>query len=129
MVRLPPKLLFVGSFPPRECGIATFTKDIVDNYDARPGSRIDVIAVGDLDGRRYAYRPQVRAELAAHKHASYYATANLINAHPCAIVNVQHEYGLFGGAHVESCTDLLEACAKPVVLTLHTVLPAPEEGH
>ena len=28
-----PRTLFMGSFPPRECGIATFTKDIVDAFD------------------------------------------------------------------------------------------------
>jgi len=42
--------LFVGSFPPRECGIATFTEDLVNGYDAATASRSDVVAIDDRPG-------------------------------------------------------------------------------
>ena len=45
-----PQMLFLGSFPPRECGIATFMKDVVDNFDAAFGSRSSVIAIDEPGG-------------------------------------------------------------------------------
>jgi glycosyltransferase involved in cell wall biosynthesis len=53
----------------------------------------------------------------------------VINAHPAQLLNVQHEYGLFGGPDGEWFLDLLESLDKPVVVSLHTVLPDPNENH
>ena len=58
---------------------------------------------------------------------SYKATAQFINEHPADVLNIQHEYGLFGGERGEMLVDLLRAVEKPIVLTLHTVLPEPDE--
>ncbi|HEY9085845.1 MAG TPA: glycosyltransferase family 4 protein [Candidatus Tyrphobacter sp.] len=116
--------LFVGSFPPRECGIATFTKDIVDGYDAHTGSRSDVVTIDDGSGG-YVYGSQVIARIDEVERNSYYAAAALVNRHPCSVVNIQHEYGLFGGENGAWCLDFMGALRKPVVLTMHTVLPEP----
>ncbi len=121
--------LFVGSFPPRECGIATFTKDVVDSYDAYSESRSDVVALEDRSSSWYAYGSQVIGRIKEDDRRSYYAAASLINRHPCGVVNIQHEYGLFGGENGEWCLDFIGALKKPVVLTLHTVLPAPSSEH
>ncbi len=43
----PPRLLFLGSFPPRECGIATFMKDVIDSVDDQLGTRSAVIAIDE----------------------------------------------------------------------------------
>jgi glycosyltransferase involved in cell wall biosynthesis len=43
------------------------------------------------------------------------------------LLNIQHEYGLFGGERGEWLVDLLRSLRKPAVLTLHTVLPEPDE--
>jgi|SRR5579875_21311 len=120
--------LFVGSFPPRQCGIATFTQDVVEHVDRDLGSLSDVIAIDDV---AYTYRhgSRVIGKLLQNDHASYYRMASLIKQHPCSIVNIQHEFGLFGGEHGEWCVDLIQNCGKPVALTLHTVLPHPSAGH
>jgi len=43
------------------------------------------------------------------------------------VLNIQHEYGLFGGERGEWLVDLLDEVNKPVAITLHTVLPEPDE--
>jgi glycosyltransferase involved in cell wall biosynthesis len=58
---------------------------------------------------------------------SYHDVAAIVNAHPAQMLNIQHEYGLFGGERGEWLIDLLQAVEKPVALTLHTVLPEPDE--
>ncbi len=117
--------LFVGSFPSRECGIATFTKDIVDSYDAHGRSRSHVVAIDDRSDFGYVHDSRVIGRIKANERPSYYEAASLANRHRCGVVNIQHEYGLFGGQNGEWCLDFISALKKPVVLTLHTVVPAP----
>ena len=45
------------------------------------------------------------------------------------VVNIQHEYGLFGGEEGEWVVDLIRGVCKPVVTSLHTVLPEPSPEH
>ncbi|MEO6835721.1 MAG: glycosyltransferase family 4 protein [Candidatus Tumulicola sp.] len=121
-----PRVLFMGSFPPRECGIATFTKDLVEGHDAFAGSHSGVVAIDDPAACGYLYDSRVIVRIKQADRDSYAAAAALVNRHECDVVNVQHEYGLFGGVHGEWCNDFIGALNKPVVLTLHTVLPRPD---
>lgn len=123
-----PRVLFLGSFPPRECGIATFTKDVVDCYDAL-AHKGEVIAVDEPGGASRTYPPCVVARLSEDDRASYRDVAAIIDAHPAALLNIQHEYGLFGGQDGEWILDLLRRIEKPVVTSLHTVLPESSEHH
>lgn len=122
-----PRVLFLGSFPPRECGIATFTKDVVDSFERQYGVQSDVIAVDEPGGDVRRYSPQVIARLQERDRASYSEVAAFINHHPSDVLNIQHEYGLFGGERGEWLIDLLRQVDKPIVLTLHTILPEPDE--
>ncbi len=123
------RALFVGSFPPRQCGIATFTRDLVDSYDACVGIRSDVVAIDDRSGFNYAYGSRVVARLKEDDLPTYREAAARINALPANVVNVQHEYGLFGGDEGAWAVELLAAVRKPVVLTMHTVLASPSTNH
>jgi glycosyltransferase involved in cell wall biosynthesis len=124
---LPPRALFLGSYPPRECGIATFTKDVVDSYNRAFGVSSQVIAIDEPGGEMRRYGSEVVARLAEQEHLSYTDIAGFVNRHPADLLNIQHEYGLFGGERGEWLVDLLQALHKPVVLTMHTVLPEPDE--
>jgi glycosyltransferase involved in cell wall biosynthesis len=119
----------LGSFPPRECGLATFTKDVVDGLVARADVQCDVIAIDEPGGEARMYGPHVVARLKRDDRASYATVAAFINAHPASSVLVQHEYGLFGGEDGVAFLDLLGAIRKPVVVALHTILPAPSAHH
>jgi glycosyltransferase involved in cell wall biosynthesis len=43
------------------------------------------------------------------------------------LVNIQHEYGLYGGEQGEYLIAFLELLKKPIVITMHTVLKHPDE--
>jgi polysaccharide biosynthesis protein PslF len=126
---LPPHALFLGSYPPRECGIATFTKDMVDAYDRAFGFSSPVIAIDEPGADVRRYPPEVIGRIAEADRSSYAAAARYVNQYPVELVNIQHEYGLFGGERGEWLVDFLRLLEKPVVLTLHTVLPEPDEAY
>lgn len=126
---LPPQVLFLGSYPPRECGIATFTKDVVDAYDRAFGFSSPVIAIDEPDAEVRRYPPEVVARIKEQSRESYARAAELVSVYPIELVNVQHEYGLFGGERGEWLVDFIRILQKPVVLTMHTVLPDPDEDY
>ncbi|MGZ3498648.1 MAG: glycosyltransferase family 4 protein [Vulcanimicrobiaceae bacterium] len=124
-----PRTLFMGSFPPRECGIATFTKDVVDSFDRAFGTKSEIIAIDEAGGEVRKYGPEVVARLQQESYESHKDVAAIVNAHPADVLNIQHEYGLFGGDRGEWLIDTLRLIEKPVALTLHTVLPEPDEQY
>jgi glycosyltransferase involved in cell wall biosynthesis len=97
------------------------------SFDASLGTRSDVVAIDEPGGEGRRYPSEVVARLREEDRASYAEIARFIDEHPAPILNIQHEYGLFGGERGEWICDLMEAVHKPVVLTLHTVLPEPDE--
>ncbi len=125
----PPRALFLGSYPPRECGIATFTKDMVDAYDRAFGLETPVIAVDEPGAHVRRYPAEVIGRIAEEERGSYEAAAQFVNGYPVDLVNIQHEYGLFGGERGEWLVDFMRLLEKPVVLTMHTVLPDPDETY
>ncbi len=126
---LPPRALFLGSYPPRECGIATFTKDVVDAYDLAFHLDSPVIAVDEPGAEVRRYGREVVSRIAEQDRNSYAAAADFVNRYPADLVNVQHEYGLFGGERGEWLVDFIRLLEKPVALTMHTVLPEPDESY
>ena len=90
--------LFLATFPPRQCGIATFTRDLIAAADRATGGFSEVVAVDDAQpGVSYAYSGRVVKRLRQHDRASYAEVARYVNAHSAATLNVQHEFGIFGG--------------------------------
>jgi glycosyltransferase involved in cell wall biosynthesis len=122
-------MLFLGSFPPRECGIATFMKDVVDSYDAAFNTTSAVIAIDEPGSEGRAYPNQVVARLDQNDRDSYRSIAHFVDAYPCDALNIQHEYGLFGGDDGAWVVELIENVRKPVITSLHTVLPEPSAEH
>jgi glycosyltransferase involved in cell wall biosynthesis len=64
-----------------------------------------------------------------NKISDYIAAAGHINASDLQVVNLQHEFGLFGGPEGRHVARLLEKLKKPVVTTIHTVLQEPTLGY
>ena len=104
-------------------------KDVVDSYDEAFGSHSAVIAIDEPGGEGRAYPAQVVGRLVQHDHDSYRRIAEFVNEYPCDVLNIQHEYGLFGGEEGEWVVDLIAGVRKPVVTSLHTVLPDPSPQH
>jgi glycosyltransferase involved in cell wall biosynthesis len=118
--------VFVASYPPRECGIATFTRDLVAAIDRRNESSPGHIVALNDPGHSYAYPAAVKWQIERDLAASYDEAAEFLNEAPYEVVNVQHEYGLFGGTRGAHLLPLLDGLHKPVVLSMHTTLPNPD---
>ena len=124
----PTTCLFLGSFPPRECGIATFTKDVVDSYDSASMER-----ARSLRSKSRAAKPASiadrRREAGARRSRFIRGARALRQPASLRALNIQHEYGLFGGEDGEWIVDLIALVRKPVIVSLHTVLPDPSPNH
>ena len=120
------QIAFLGNHLPRQCGIATFTTDL-SGAIAGEFSNTDcfVVAMNDT-GKRYAYPPRVRFEVAESNIASYRGAADFLNANKIDVVSVQHEYGIFGGKAGNYLLTLLRKLRMPIVTTVHTVLGKPD---
>jgi len=116
---------FLSTYPPRECGLATFTEDLINEIDKIGKVRSSVIAVSN--GEVYD-DPRVEYKISQHKHAEYFRTALWINNHLDLLV-IEHEYGIFGGECGEYILDLAKNLKIPFIITTHTVLqdPSPKQ--
>lgn len=125
-----PCILYVSSFPPRECGIATYTKRLTTAIDKEfnPGIKSRILAINDNGTSIYNYPKKVIMQIRESEMEDYIKRAYEINRRPdIKVVNIQHEYGLFGGEQGEYLMPFLELLKKPFVITMHTVLPHPDE--
>ncbi len=122
-------ILYVGTFPPRACGIATFTKDLTDTMDEkfRPLLKSEVLAINDNEAC-YNYNDKVKFQLDETDIDAYIQLAREINnSNAIKIINIQHEFGIFGGENGSHILHFLDTIEKPVVITLHTVEANPDE--
>jgi glycosyltransferase involved in cell wall biosynthesis len=117
-------ILNVSTYPPRLCGIASFSKDLRDSL-VSAGHHVWIAAISDDDG--YTYPPEVYCEIRQDCKDDYIKTARLINnSQQIQVVIIQHEYGIFGGTDGEYLLDFVSVLEKPYLLVTHTVLPQPE---
>jgi polysaccharide biosynthesis protein PslF len=114
------RVAYFSTYSPRQCGIATFTKDLISSIDQVNGLKQSVIAINEK-GALYAYGKRVRLSIGRDSPKDYVGAAEYINSSGIDLVNLQHEFGLFGGEYGEFITIFLEKINKPVITTLHTV--------
>jgi glycosyltransferase involved in cell wall biosynthesis len=119
------RIAFVGDYLPRQCGIATFTSDLLSAVAAEhPRSQCFAVPVNDIEGG-YDYPDVVRFEIEEQDLTSYQRAADFLNIDNVDIVCVQHEFGIYGGPAGRHLLALLRELRMPVVTTLHTVLNEP----
>jgi glycosyltransferase involved in cell wall biosynthesis len=109
---------FVSTYPPRRCGIASFTQDL-----ARATGGAEIVALHP-DDTGSPYPHEVRHRIHKHARADYTATARALSG-SVDVVSVQHEYGIWGGDDGAYVLDFVRALSVPAVATLHTVLRHP----
>lgn len=120
-----PEIAVLSSYPPRECGIATYSADLVTAISRLSKQTAKIIAIDEPDANR-SYPSNVIWRLQQNAPASYLDIATLVGRSNVEVVNIQHEYGLFGGEDGELLLTFMEKLPQPIVTTLHTVLPEPE---
>ena len=123
------RIAFVSSNLPRRCGIATFSADLMAAIKtADPRARFRVAAIDEPNEVR-PYGGEVRWRIRQGDASNYRVAAEAINRSNVDIVNVQHEFGLYGtwkdDVYDDHLRPFLETLRKPVVTTLHTVPPDP----
>ncbi|MGA7229256.1 MAG: hypothetical protein WBZ45_13720, partial [Acidimicrobiia bacterium] len=122
-----PVIGFVSTYPPTECGIATFTAAL---RMAMAGGRT---SGDDLPVVSLVHKPlQVPAPEVVYQHMvgdpdSLVSAVELLNKMDAVVI--QHEYGIYGGPDGDEILDLVASLRVPVLVVLHTVprLPTPRQ--
>ncbi len=123
-----PEILFISSFPPRECGIATYSADLIkalrDSFSR--SFKISVCAL-ETPSEKHSYSEDVKYTLDTTDPLAYNEIADYINRDSrIAMTVIQHEFGFFHEQE-ERFRRFLFSLVKPVMIVFHTVLPSPDE--
>jgi len=117
-------IAYVSSYSPRECGIATFTKNLVAATKQLGILRKPLVVAMNEKEAIYNYDRLVKCQIRRDFPEDYVKAAGYVNSSKADLVNLQHEFGLFGGEWGEYINCFLEKIQKPVVSTLHTLSPS-----
>lgn len=123
---------YLATYPPRKCGIGTFTHDLAKNVSNHYGEELSAkgsVSVAALNDRPegYDYDSEVGFEINAKNKLDYRKAADYVNLSNTKVVNIQHEFGIFGGEDGDNLLPFLENIRKPVISTLHTILKTPSD--
>lgn len=123
-------ILCMSTFPPRECGIATFAKDLTTAMDKKfsPTIKVKILAMNKDAINIYNYPDDVIYQINDEEVQEYIDVAKKINENNAIkIVNIQHEFGIFGGNYGEKLVHFTDALDKPFIITFHSVIPNPHK--
>ena len=118
-------LSFLSTYPPRECGLATFTQDLVTAIDNIGTVKTKVIAVSNSS--EDSYDQKVESIIRQNERSDYIELALKLNSSDIDLLVIEHEYGIYGGEYGEYILDLIRNLRIPVVTTFHTILSEPNQ--
>ena len=126
------KIAYLGNYPPKACGIGTFTNSlaraVLSNINTENiADYAEIIAMED-PAEAHAYPPEVSRTIDPAEAREYRAAADYLNDHDFDLLVLQHEYGIFGGDDGVYLLQLLDRLRIPVIVTFHTVLKEPTFG-
>ncbi len=123
------KIAYISSYPPRECGIATFNHNLLRaiGYDKTAVSEDSyVVAMNDSEHLdTYEYPPEVQYKIRQENQKDYIRAADYINTSFVDACVMEHEFGIYGGENGVYILPLIARLQKPLVTILHTVLKDP----
>lgn len=123
------KTVYIGTYPPRRCGIGTFTHNLLQAMSGkddltRGKNECFVVAMNDFD-QEYEYPEEVEFTIRQEYQRDYLEAAEYINLSGADCCILEHEFGIFGGRNGVYILSLLHRIKMPLVVTLHTVLKTP----
>jgi glycosyltransferase involved in cell wall biosynthesis len=121
-----PEILFITSFPPRECGIATYSQDLIQALHQQfEHSFSCTICALESDTEQHLYAHPPKFILNTSQRYDFAQTAwNINNDENIQWVVIQHEFGFFASKEKEFKL-LFDRIIKPIIFVFHTVLPNP----
>ena len=123
------EILFVTSYPPRECGIATYSQDLIKALNNKFSASLSIkVCALESNGNTYPYPGEVKYILKTSIAGEYEKLVIKINQDTAIkIVVVQHEFGFYHKQET-AFQQFLTKLLKPVVVVFHTVLPDPDNA-
>lgn len=123
------KVIYVSSYTPRKCGIATYTKDLTNDINQlNPYALAEILAI-NRQGENLSYPWEVKFKINYDDLESYIQAANYVNQSETDLVMLEHEFGLYdgkGGDHILAFTQVLK---KPLIVTFHTLIEDPSSDY
>jgi glycosyltransferase involved in cell wall biosynthesis len=118
------RIALVSTYPPRPCGIGTFSRDLRSALlEADPTIEVDVLSI--IRDHHAIQEPEVLSVIRQDVRADYVAIPALLDGRGTDVVLIEHEYGIFGGEAGSYVLSLVKDLNQPYVVTLHTVLSEP----
>ena len=115
----PFRIGILSTFPPTQCGLATFAAALAASLTAL-GAEVYVVRVADGSA---SSSHLVVGELENNRPTSVAAVVDLLNR--IDVVIIQHEYGVYGGIDGDEVVDILGCLQVPAIVIAHTVLSEP----
>ena len=124
-----PEILLITSYPPRECGIATYSQDLFKALNNKFSNSFALKVCALESGKaNHGYPDEVKYILDTNSSSKYVELTHTINNNPrIKLVLIQHEFGLFNNADEDTFLQFLYSLTKPAVIVFHTVLPRPDD--
>lgn len=125
------KIAYISTYPPRECGLATFNSNLlgaISSNFSKPTERAGsfVVALNDSDDlQEYNYPQEVKSVIRQKHQEDYNEAADFVNSSDADACILQHEFGIYGGENGIYVLPFLNRLNKPVIAILHTVLKSP----
>ncbi len=124
------KIAFIGTYPPRECGIGTFTNNLFNSVVNNKNKKTKfpnegfVVALNDFNNI-YEYPEEVKLTIRQEHQEDYLKAVKFINLSGADLCVLEHEFGIFGGRNGVYILSLLHRLEVPLIVTLHTILKTP----
>lgn len=124
-----PEIVFMTSYPPRECGIATYTQDLKNAMEDKFGNTFSLkICALEKSHAQYNYPSEVKYKLNTDVASHFSDLAIRLNADSnIALLFLEHEFGLFGGEYGDYLLKFMKKIKRTIATTFHTVLPNPNK--
>ncbi len=124
-----PEILFITSYPPRGCGIATYSQDLITALNNKFNHSFEIsICALESASEQHHYIDTPKYRLNCEKPNSFLPLAEIINKDTnIKLVILQHEFGFFN-KHKVDFNQFLHELTKPLITVFHTVLPKPDNA-